>query len=92
MNIAEVIPQDNCMLYIKSEDGETGLFDVKPYLDSEAFAPLKDKREFERLHNGKYFIEWDCGADLSADTIQARWEPASIRDAQEIRDKVRYPS
>lgn len=92
MNIAEVIPKDNCILYIKSEDGETGLFDVKPYLDSEVFAPLKDKREFERLHNGKYFVEWDCGADLSADTIQARWETASIRDAQEIRDKVRYPS
>lgn len=78
MNIAEIIPQDNYMLYIRSEDGKIGLFDVKPYLDSEVFAPLKDKTEFERLHNGKYFIEWDCGADLSADTIQARWEPVSI--------------
>jgi len=24
--------------------------------------------------NGGYFIEWDCGADLSADTIEARWQ------------------
>ena len=74
MNIAEIIPKDNYMLYIKSEDGMTGLFDVKPYLDSEVFTPLKEKCEFERIHNGKYFIEWDCGADLSVDTIQARWE------------------
>jgi hypothetical protein len=22
--------------------------------------------------NGRYFIEWDCGADLSADTIEAQ--------------------
>lgn len=48
------------------------MFDLKPYLESEAFAPLKDKNEFERIHHGRYFIAWDCGADLSADTIQAQ--------------------
>lgn len=73
MNIAEVSPQDNYTLHVKAEDGHTGIFDVKPYLDSEAFAPLKTADEFERIYNGGYFVEWDCGADLSADTIQARW-------------------
>ena len=76
MKIAEVIPKENFTLHIRSEDGETGTFDVRPYLESEVFAPLKDRNEFERVHNGKYFIEWDCGADLSADTIQARWKTA----------------
>jgi len=83
MNIAEIVPKDNYMLYIKAEDGKTGLFDVKPYLKSEVFAPLKDRGEFERIHNGKYFVEWDCGADLSADTIQARWEASSTDNAQQ---------
>ncbi len=83
MNIAEIIPKDNYMLYIKAEDGTAGLFDVKPYLESEVFAPLKDRAEFERIHNGKYFIEWECGADLSTDTIQARWETVSTGDAQQ---------
>ena len=82
MKIAEIVPQDNYMLYIKAEDGKAGFFDVKPYLGSEVFAPLRNKSEFERIHNGKYFIEWDCGADLSADTIQARWERVSTEDAQ----------
>ena len=84
MNIAEITPQDNYLLLIHSEDGETGMFDLKPYLDSEAFSPLKDRSEFERIHNGKYFIEWDCGADLSADTIQARWQTITIGSAQQI--------
>lgn len=84
MNIAEIIPKDNYVLFIKAEDGKTGLFDLKPYLESEVFAPLKDRSEFERIHNGKYFIEWDCGADLSADTIQARWKITSIENAQQI--------
>lgn len=74
MNIAEVIPKENCMLYIKSDDGRVGMFDVSPFLESEAFEPLKNRDEFERIHNGKYFVEWECGADLSADTIEARWQ------------------
>lgn len=77
MNIAEIIPQENYTLYIRADDGRTGLFDVKTYLESEAFALLKDRNEFERVRNGKYFIEWDCGADLSADTIQALWKIAA---------------
>ena len=74
MNIIEVSPKDNFTLHIKADDGREGLFDVKPYLDSEVFVFLKNKNEFEKIYNGGYFIEWDCGADLSADTIEARWE------------------
>lgn len=83
MNIAEVIPKENYLLYVRTDEGQAGLFDVTPFLDSEAFTPLKDRKEFERIHNGRYFIEWDCGADLSADTIQARWRPLTNEDAQQ---------
>ncbi len=83
MNIVEVIPQENYMLYIKCEDGMEGLFDVKPYLESEAFAPLKNGNEFEQIKNGRFFVEWGCGADLSADTIQARWVPSPTGIAQQ---------
>lgn len=73
MNIAEVIPKGEHLLYIRSEDGRAGLVDVSPFLESEVFEPLKSREEFERIRNGRYFIEWACGADLSADTIEARW-------------------
>lgn len=75
MNIIEVIPNDNYTLYVKADDGLAGIFDVKPFLDSEAFAPLKDLDEFKKIQHGGYFVEWECGTDLSADTIQARWSP-----------------
>jgi hypothetical protein len=52
------------------------LFDVSPYLNSEAFVELKDNDNFIKVQNGKYFIEWDCGADLSADTIEHEWQLA----------------
>ncbi len=73
MKISEVYPQDDFTLQIVSDDGRTGVFDVIPYLKYEAFADLKDKDTFKKILNGKYFIEWDCGADLSADTIEAQW-------------------
>jgi hypothetical protein len=62
------------VLSIIAEDGRIGLFDVTPYLEYEAFEELRDHAEFIKVSNGGYFIEWECGADLSADTIEARWQ------------------
>lgn len=80
MRIAQLHPQPNWLLTVFAEDGRVGTFDVSPYLDYEAFAGLRDPREFEKVSNGYYFVEWECGADLSADTIEARWQ-ASDRAA-----------
>ena len=74
MRIAEVHPQPDWVLSIIAEDGRVGLFDVTPYLEYEAFEELRDLAEFMKVSNGGYFIEWECGADLSADTIEARWQ------------------
>ncbi|HOW76573.1 MAG TPA: DUF2442 domain-containing protein [Candidatus Competibacteraceae bacterium] len=74
MRIAELRPQPNWVLSIVADDGRVGSFDVRPYLEYEAFEYLRNQDEFMKVINGGYFIEWDCGADLSADTIEARWQ------------------
>ncbi len=74
MRIAELHPQPDWVLSIVSEDGRVGRFDVTPYLEYEAFEELRDHDEFIKVINGGYFVEWACGADLSADTIEAQWE------------------
>ncbi len=71
MRIYEVKPDKNYTLKIITEDGITGVFDVSPYLELEAFMELKNQESFRKVMNGKYFVEWNCGADLSADTIEA---------------------
>lgn len=71
MRIVEVRPLPEWILEIRTDDGRSGLFDVRPYLGYEIFQPLKDQTEFVKVVNGGYFIEWECGADLSADTIDA---------------------
>jgi hypothetical protein len=74
MKILEIHPQPNWVLAIVADDGRMGNFAVSPYLTSEAFENLQDYNEFIKIFNGGYFIEWDCGADLSADTIEAQWQ------------------
>ena len=71
MRIKTIKPESNWRLKIDTEDGYQGYFNVKPYLEFEAFQKLKDINEFNKVINGKYYIEWECGADLSADTIEA---------------------
>lgn len=73
MRIKQLHPDADWTLAVISDDGRTGRFDVKPYLDFEAFQSLRDLNEFQAIFNGGYFVEWACGADLSADTIDARW-------------------
>ena len=77
MRITELQVKPNYVLTIVAEDGRIGRFDVSPYLEYEAFDPLRDPSEFAKIANGGYFIEWDCGADLSADTIEAQWHIVS---------------
>ncbi len=73
MRIATVTPQENGTLHVVAEDGRSGIFDVRPYFESPAFVPLRNWVEFSQVRNGSYYVEWRCGADLSADTIEARW-------------------
>lgn len=82
MKIIEVYPQANKILTIVADDGRIGNFDVNPYLGYEAFKYLQDQTEFMKIINGGYFIEWDCGADLSVDTIEAHWEVISEKILQ----------
>ncbi len=74
MRIKEVIPKSGYQLQIVADDGRIGIFDVNPYFEYEVFDELKDPGLFAQVSSGGYFIEWTCGADLSADTIEAHWE------------------
>ena len=72
MRIAELTARADWTFLVVADDGRRGQFDVRPYLHYEAFEALNDVGEFMRIRNGGYFVEWECGADLSVDTIEAK--------------------
>ena len=84
MRIVQVHPLPNWILSVVAEDGRVGEFDVQPYLSYEAFEDLRRPSEFIKIFNGGYFVEWECGADLSADTIEAHWQVVNKAAAQII--------
>lgn len=67
---------NNSLTLSVNQTQQSDLAKSSPYLNSEAFVELKDNDNFIKIQNGKYFIEWDCGADLSADTIESEWQVA----------------
>ena len=71
MRVTKVTPEAEYKLDVTFDDGQRGLFDVAPYLECDAFRPLKKVVEFQHIRNGGYYVEWACGADLSADTLAA---------------------
>jgi hypothetical protein len=72
MRIARVEPMPDLTLLVVDVEGRAGRFDVRPYLAFEVFEKLHDPAEFRKVSNGGHYVEWECGADLSADTIEAK--------------------
>jgi hypothetical protein len=54
------------------ENGETRLFDMRPYLDYPAFSALKEERVFMRAHVEHGVVVWNDEVDLSPDTLYLR--------------------
>lgn len=48
MNIVHVTPRPDFMLLIESDEGSSGIFDVRPYLALEAFRRLQDAEAFAK--------------------------------------------
>ena len=71
MILASVVANPDGTITVVRDVGVAGVFDVRPYFELEAFEPLLEPEEFAQVRTGGYFVEWACGADLSADTIEA---------------------
>ena len=70
--IKSIQADENWEIIYTLENGEIRQFDVKPYLNFEAFQEINEISEFKKIHNGRYYIEWESGADLSLDTLNAK--------------------
>ncbi|HIJ30272.1 MAG TPA: DUF2442 domain-containing protein [Gammaproteobacteria bacterium] len=67
--IVKAIPLENYKIEILTSSGVSGVFDVKPYLDGEAFKELKDISYFKLVRPAHHGILWPHEQDFSSDTI-----------------------
>jgi hypothetical protein len=67
--VTNVKPEKNYTLHVWFRNGEEGVFDVKPFLDCEMFAPLKDPAMFSSVRPAHGTVQWANEADLCPDTV-----------------------
>jgi hypothetical protein len=57
-------------IYVELVSGETGMFDMSPYMKSWFFSILQKKEYFHRAHLELGVITWPNGQDISPATIR----------------------
>lgn len=60
---------ENYELKVTFDNGETKIFDVKPYFGHKLFDELKNEKLFETVKIAGLSIEWDNGADICPDEL-----------------------
>ena len=67
--VKKVTPNTNYTVRLIFDDGEEGIFDVKPYLDKGVFKELKDLHVFNSVKPVMGTIQWKNGQDFCPDTL-----------------------
>ena len=67
--VKQVKAADDYLLELEFDNGETGVFSMKPYLPYPVFQPLKDVSFFKKAHVTMGFVSWDEDIDMSPDTL-----------------------
>ena len=67
--VKKVEPHPEYLLLLTFENGETRLFDMKPYLDTGIFNELKDTALFNSVRVCFDSIGWDNDADLDPEVL-----------------------
>ena len=61
--------KENYKLEVKFDNGETRIFDVKPYFKFKEFETLKDLEMFKTVKIAGISIEWSNGLDICPDEL-----------------------
>ena len=71
-SVTKVVAGDNYILSIDFSNGESGILDMKPYLDFGVFQKLKDPQTFAQVHISFDTIEWRSGVDLDPEFVYSK--------------------
>ena len=65
----EVFPQEDYTLHIVFDNGETKIFDVKPYIKGKWYNELLRKDYFYSAHTDGFTVVWKHGQDICPDDL-----------------------
>ncbi len=68
-SVIAVSARKNYELIIEFDNGESGILDMKPFLELGVFKKLKELSEFKSVRVSFDTIEWNSGADLDPEFV-----------------------
>ncbi|MFW5836059.1 MAG: DUF2442 domain-containing protein [bacterium] len=68
-SVTQVAPSDDYRLSVSFDTGESGVLDMRPFLDFGVFRDLKDQAAFRRVRVSFDTIEWPGGIDLDPEFV-----------------------
>lgn len=72
--VIKAIPMNDYKLSLGFDNGETKIFDVKPYIKGTWFGELKNASYFMTVHPNGFNIEWANGQDICPDDLYYKSE------------------
>ncbi len=75
-DVVRVVATPDYYLVAQFKTGEVRRFDMRPYLDFPAYAPLKESGLFMRAHVENGTVVWSEEIDLSSDTLYLQGLPS----------------
>ncbi len=74
-DVKTVKPLSDLRIYVEVEDGQRGMFDLKPYLDHGGFRELKDVHYFNQVGILFGAVTWPHDQDIAPETLLAEMFP-----------------
>lgn len=68
-SVLRVVPNKDFTLDVVFDNGESGVFDIKPYLGFRVFQRIREYEYFKRVRVVFDAIEWDSGVDLDPEFV-----------------------
>ena len=86
-----VKPLPDYRIFVEIEDGRTGIFDLKPYLDHGVFRELLDLHYFNQVGILFGAVTWPHDQDIAPETLIAEMLPVDSNRADTIAFKRGEP-
>ena len=67
--VIEVRALEDYKLYLKFDNGEEKIYDMKPLLNHKFYQGLKDKDRFKKVKPDGISIEWETGEDVAPENL-----------------------
>lgn len=74
---------DYC-IYVEIENGQKGIFDLKPYLDRGCFSELRNVHYFNQVHIFLGSVTWPNEQDIAPETLLSEMIPLERINSPEL--------